>query len=472
MTVDDLARHATVASRYAVRATPRRVRRRVRSAWHRLFRFAVLVVAVQVFVWVYGYGMRPGGPFGPDPSSLSCRTRATVASIEGQSVVVVMARTQGRALRRLAGPPPDPHTTHAVAKRAADAVVVAVLAAKAALRDEPEPARVTAYNAAAVRDHQQQLAANTVGCGPCPVAPGTSSRDPRTMTVASTDQRADLARNAAAAAGFTGSDLAVAVAVAGAESAWQPGATHANRDGSTDYGVWQINSVHADVLASGDWRDPYANARMARTVWQRAGRSWAPWTTYASGAYRAYLPTATVATSGAVQRVAAGTLCASGESGRTAGTAVAGAGPWGGYSNGRIPPNRLCHPGFDARALARCDAAAALDRLDVAYRARFGRHLTVTDSYRDYAGQVACRARKGALCADPGTSNHGWGLAVDLGGGIQTFRTTQHAWMTATAHRYGWTHPAWARPGGSKPEPWHWEYTGTPTLTQTRGGVA
>jgi LAS superfamily LD-carboxypeptidase LdcB len=133
---------------------------------------------------------------------------------------------------------------------------------------------------------------------------------------------------------------------------------------------------------------------------------------------------------------------------------------------------RLCRPAFDIRTLARCDAAAALDRLDVAYRARFGRHLTVNDSYRDYAGQVACRARKGALCADPGTSNHGWGLAVDLGGGIETVVTAEHWWITANAGRYGWTLPAWARADGSKPEPWHWEYTGSGTPTGADGGVA
>ena len=31
-------------------------------------------------------------------------------------------------------------------------------------------------------------------------------------------------------------------------------------------------------------------------------------------------------------------------------------------------------------------------------------------------------------------------------------------WLTTNAGRYGWNHPAWAQAGGSKPEPWHWEY--------------
>ena len=62
------------------------------------------------------------------------------------------------------------------------------------------------------------------------------------------------------------------------------------------------------------------------------------------------------------------------------------------------------------------------------------------------------------LGAVPGTSNHGWGLAVDLCGGIQSYTSPQHAWMTEHAGRFGWRQPAWAQQGGSKPEPWHWEF--------------
>ena len=58
----------------------------------------------------------------------------------------------------------------------------------------------------------------------------------------------------------------------------------------------------------------------------------------------------------------------------------------------------------------------------------------------------------------PGTSNHGWGLAVDLCGGIQSFTSPQHDWMSKYAGRFGWRQPAWAQQGGSKPAPWHWEF--------------
>lgn len=131
-----------------------------------------------------------------------------------------------------------------------------------------------------------------------------------------------------------------------------------------------------------------------------------------------------------------------------------------GYANGRIPASALCSPSFDPSVELRCDAAQALDALDTAYLAAFGTHLDVSDSYRSYAGQVACRRTKGSLCATPGTSNHGTGVAVDLGGGVEGFGTAQFVWMTTNAGAYGWVHPDWAAAGGSKPEAWHWEYAG------------
>jgi len=131
-----------------------------------------------------------------------------------------------------------------------------------------------------------------------------------------------------------------------------------------------------------------------------------------------------------------------------------------GYANGKIPDSALCGVSFDAQVRLRCDAAEQLDVLNAAYRAQFGTNLVVNDSYRSYAGQVACKRTKGFLCATPGTSNHGSGIAVDLGGGIDSFGTKQHRWMAANAPDLSWALPSWAAWGGSKPEAWHWEYVG------------
>ncbi len=95
-----------------------------------------------------------------------------------------------------------------------------------------------------------------------------------------------------------------------------------------------------------------------------------------------------------------------------------------------------------------------------AYAEHFGSPICITDSYRSYESQVILKQIKGFLAARPGTSQHGWGLAVDLCGGINSYSTAQHAWMRNNAPDYGFDLPSWARQGGSKPEPWHWEYGG------------
>ena len=134
-----------------------------------------------------------------------------------------------------------------------------------------------------------------------------------------------------------------------------------------------------------------------------------------------------------------------------------GARAWGGYGNGLIPPSALCPLGV-AGHLLRCDAAAGWRALSAAYQSALGTPICITDSYRTYASQVRLYGEKPALAAVPGTSNHGWGLAVDLCGGINSFGTPQYRWMVANAGRFGFVHPTWADPGNGREEPWHWEY--------------
>ena len=146
---------------------------------------------------------------------------------------------------------------------------------------------------------------------------------------------------------------------------------------------------------------------------------------------------------------------------------VAGApNAWGGHANGRIPVSALCPIDPSGSHLLRCDSAAAFVQLDAAYRARFGVAVSVSSSYRSFDGQVRLKQSwcdRGAchMAATPGNSNHGWGLALDLGGGINDFGTPEHEWMRDHAPGFGWHHPDWARRGGGKEEPWHWEYGAT-----------
>jgi Lysozyme like domain len=85
---------------------------------------------------------------------------------------------------------------------------------------------------------------------------------------------------AAKAAGFNGGDLLTAVAVSWAESGWDQNAVNtSNRNGSTDYGLWQINTIHKfPELGNGQWRDPAVNARLAKDVHARQG--WDAWSVH------------------------------------------------------------------------------------------------------------------------------------------------------------------------------------------------
>jgi hypothetical protein len=97
-----------------------------------------------------------------------------------------------------------------------------------------------------------------------------------------TDQQ--LANNAAYG-GWSGNDRVIAVAVALAESGGKSDATHTNSNGSTDYGLWQVNSIHGFPAA--ELLTPTGNAKAAYSVWQKQG--WKAWTTYKSGAYLPFM---------------------------------------------------------------------------------------------------------------------------------------------------------------------------------------
>lgn len=124
--------------------------------------------------------------------------------------------------------------------------------------------------------------------------------------------------------------------------------------------------------------------------------------------------------------------------------------------NGLISDENLCD--LPSGLHLRGDAAEAWWRLSTDYRRRFGEPLCMTDAYRDLGAQQQLSAAKPGLAARPGTSNHGWGVAVDLCGGAESYGTAQHEWLRANAESARWANPSWAQQGGSKPEPWHWEF--------------
>lgn len=133
---------------------------------------------------------------------------------------------------------------------------------------------------------------------------------------------------------------------------------------------------------------------------------------------------------------------------------------WGGYRNGEIPLTALQKLSWTDHYL-HPSAACGFETLNEKYKAEFGTNIRISgprSAYRTLQQQYDMKKELGSLAADPGTSNHGWGLAADLSDGIGSFGTAQHKWMQTNAPANGWVNPPWAQQGGRKEEPWHWEY--------------
>jgi D-alanyl-D-alanine carboxypeptidase len=125
-------------------------------------------------------------------------------------------------------------------------------------------------------------------------------------------------------------------------------------------------------------------------------------------------------------------------------------------TNGALADHSLCEL-WQAGEYLRPDAAMSLSALNEAFRASFGREMCLVASYRDLDTQYEIKAARGYFAASPGTSMHGWGLAIDLCS-KETGDSEVFSWLWANAPSYGWQNPSWAQLGGSKYEPWHWEF--------------
>jgi hypothetical protein len=91
--------------------------------------------------------------------------------------------------------------------------------------------------------------------------------------------------------------VAIALVESGGNSDAVGGPNH--RDGSYDYGLWQINGkAHPDLIKAGDnsWRIPQKNYEMAVRVYNDAGGKFTPWTgSYTNGLYATRMVEATEA---------------------------------------------------------------------------------------------------------------------------------------------------------------------------------
>lgn len=98
----------------------------------------------------------------------------------------------------------------------------------------------------------------------------------------------------AANAGFSGSDLQTAVAVAYAESggktsAYNPETAAGTPSGQGSIGLWQIYLYKHPEFTGWNLYDGQTNANAAYSVYSAAGQSFSPWSTYNSGVYSSYI---------------------------------------------------------------------------------------------------------------------------------------------------------------------------------------
>lgn len=130
----------------------------------------------------------------------------------------------------------------------------------------------------------------------------------------------------------------------------------------------------------------------------------------------------------------------------------------GSVANGQLGSAHLCDVGDGY--LLRPDAGAAFLALAKQYESSTGESLAgcIGNTYRSYDEQVELYEQKPSLAAEPGTSEHGWGLAMDFECGASSYSSAFYSWLDAHGREYGWVNPPWAQPGGSRPEPWHWEF--------------
>ena len=126
--------------------------------------------------------------------------------------------------------------------------------------------------------------------------------------------------------------------------------------------------------------------------------------------------------------------------------------------NGKLSPSLLAPIRFARSFKLRSSAARAFSALGYKYRQEFGRFPQINSAYRTLAAQwVLWRLYGAARAAVPGYSNHGWGLAVDIGA-LGGFGTDAYEWLMTKGHHFGWWQPPLFRVNGRKPEAWHWEY--------------
>lgn len=150
--------------------------------------------------------------------------------------------------------------------------------------------------------------------------------------------------------------------------------------------------------------------------------------------------------------------------GRVKGEAIGGVVKFAGggqYKNGQLPESALTPIGGGHRVRSGDVADSFKQMSDSAKKEGINLVGGLTSSYRSYEDQVRVAKERPGFAAQPGTSKHGWGIAVDVG------YARQQDWMHKKGKQFGWINPAWAK--SSPYEPWHFEKSGAATGPTSSG---
>lgn len=114
-------------------------------------------------------------------------------------------------------------------------------------------------------------------------------------------------------------------------------------------------------------------------------------------------------------------------------------------------------------------AADALVKMNREFKKHFNVEIPMNNTYRTFQKQKELKkyyTSQGnpGRAATPGTSKHGWGIAMDINTGGLKFKSKHVQWIMKNGGQFNWIKPAWAKSGGSNPEAWHFEYNGSDTI--------
>ena len=132
-------------------------------------------------------------------------------------------------------------------------------------------------------------------------------------------------------------------------------------------------------------------------------------------------------------------------------------------ANGKIDQRALSTVPWDPeKTLLAAPAAASLTKMNTEFKKKFGKNLTIDLSYRTRSTQDYYWEELGPyVAARPGTSNHGWGTAVDFPETYDySFRGKYYKWLKKNSSKYGWIHRKNLEEGSPYAEAWHFEYYG------------